>query len=113
MNKERILGVAVSDSGYNELADLISEDIENNKKSFIVAINPEKILKAKKDSELRALLERADYPIPDGIGVVIASKLKKGNIKSRVTGIECMDMLCSLSNKNGYKIFCTEQKAMF
>ena len=31
MNKERILGVAVSDSGYTDLGRLISEDIENSK----------------------------------------------------------------------------------
>ncbi len=105
MNKERILGVSVSDLSYTDLEENIASDIENDKKSFIVAINPEKILKARNDSELARLLDGADYPIADGIGVVIASRLKKGNIKSRVTGIECMDMLCKLSNKNGYKIF--------
>ena len=111
MKKERILGVAVSDLSYSDLEKSIASDIENNKKSFIVAINPEKVLKARKDKELARLLDSADYPIADGIGVVIASRLKKGNIKSRVTGIECMDMLCALSNKNGYKIFMYGAKA--
>ncbi len=111
MNKERILGVAVSDLSYNELAKNIESDIDNNKKSFIVAINPEKVLKARKDEKLAQLLDSADYPIADGIGVVIASRLKKGNIKNRVTGIECMDMICALSNKKGYKIFLYGAKA--
>ena len=105
MNKERILGVAVSDLSYQNLETAIISDIETGKKSFIVAINPEKVLKARKDEKLAKLLDSADYPIADGIGVVIASRLKKGNIKSRVTGIECMDMICNLSNKKGYKIF--------
>lgn len=105
MNKERILGVAVSDLGYADLESNISDDIRAKKKSFVVAINPEKILKARKDKELLSLLDCADYPIPDGIGVVLASRLKKGNIKNRVTGIECMDMLCALSERKGYKLF--------
>ena len=111
MEKERILGVAVSNLSYEDLEKNIAEDIENNKKSFIVAINPEKVLKARKDEALARLLDSADYPIADGIGVVIASRLKKGKIKSRVTGIECMDMICALSNREGYKIFLYGAKA--
>lgn len=105
MDNERILGVKVSPMGYTELETQICEDIENNNSRFIVAINPEKILKARKSKDLATLLENADYPIADGIGVIIASKLKKGNIKNRVTGIDCMNMLCSLSQSKGYKIF--------
>lgn len=111
MVKERILGVEVSNLSYSDLEKNIADDIKAEKKSFIVAINPEKILKARKDEALARLLDSADYPIADGIGVVIASRLKKGNIKSRVTGIECMDMLCSAANKNGYKIFMYGAKA--
>lgn len=105
LNKENILGVNVSVTSYNELKKYIEEDIKNNKKSFIVAINPEKILKAREDEKLKDLLNSADYQIPDGIGVVYASKLKKGKIKSRITGIDCMEMLCREANDKGYKIF--------
>jgi len=105
VEKERILGVAVSDLSYKDLEETVALDIENNKKSFIVAINPEKVLKARKDKQLASLLDCADYPIADGIGVVIASRLKGGKIKSRVTGIECMDTLCALANQKSYKIF--------
>ena len=81
------------------------ENIDKQKKSFLVAINPEKIMKAQEDEELRQLLNRADYQIPDGIGVILASKLKKGNIQSRVTGIDMMLTLCDVATKNGKKIF--------
>ena len=105
MNKENILGVNVTVTDYDSLKKSVEKDIKNNKKSFIVAINPEKILKARKDESLKELLNNADYQIPDGIGVVYASKLKKGKIKSRITGIDCMEMLCEESNLKGYKIF--------
>ena len=105
MNKENILGINVSTLDYKELEKNVEKDIKDNKKSFIVAINPEKILKARKDEKLKNLLNAATYQIPDGIGVIYASKLQKGKIKSRVTGIDCMEMLCNLSNKKGYKIF--------
>lgn len=105
MNKENILGVDVSPLSYEDLKKNIEKDIENNKKSFIVAINPEKILKARKDEKLKELLNNATYEIPDGIGVIYASKLRKGNIKTRITGIDSMEMLCKLSEEKKYKIF--------
>ena len=72
MNKENILGVNVTVTDYDSLKKSVEKDIKNNKKSFIVAINPEKILKARKDESLKELLNNADYQIPDGIGVVYA-----------------------------------------
>jgi len=105
LNKENILGVDVSVTTYEELKKCAEKDIKNNNKSFVVAINPEKILKARNDEKLRNLLNKATYQIPDGVGVIYASKLKKGKIKSRITGIDSMEMLCSLSNEKGYKIF--------
>lgn len=105
MNKENILGVDVSITTYEELKKCAENDIKNNNKSFIVAINPEKILKARDDEKLRNLLNKATYQIPDGIGVIYASKLRKGKIRSRITGIDSMEMLCNLSNEKGYKIF--------
>lgn len=105
MNKENILGVHVSPLSYEDLKKNIEKDIKNNKKSFIVAINPEKILKARKDEKLKELLNNATYEIPDGIGVIYASKLRKGNIKTRITGIDSMEMLCKLSEEKKYKIF--------
>ena len=105
MKKENILGIDVSVTDYEKLKKSIENDIKNNKKSFIVAINSEKILKDIDNQELKELLNTATYQIPDGYGVIVASKITKGNIKSRVTGIDCMEMLCKLSHEKQYKIF--------
>ncbi|AIM16244.1 N-acetylmannosaminyltransferase [Bacillus sp. X1(2014)] len=103
--KENFLGVDVCNYNYDELASLLIQDIEKKKKSFIVAINPEKIMKAQKDEELKKLLNSADYQIPDGIGVILASKLKGGKIKKRVTGIDMMLKLCQVAAAKGKRIF--------
>lgn len=103
--KENFLGVDVCNYDYEELASLLMQDIKSKKKSFIVAINPEKIMKAQEDESLRKLLNRADYQIPDGIGVILASKLKGGQVKSRVTGIDMMLKLCETAAVEGKRIF--------
>lgn len=75
--KETILGVQVNTENYDELIPKVFRNIEDKKKSLVVAINPEKLMKAKEDPGLKALLNRAEFQIPDGIGVIIASKLKR------------------------------------
>ncbi len=105
MNKENILGISVCAVHKTDLLAAVQSDIKQDKRRFIVAINPEKILKAKNDMALAELLNSADYQIPDGIGVVLASKIKKGCIRERMTGIECMDMICIAAAQYGYRIF--------
>ena len=103
--KENILGIDVCSDTYDELAVKLLQDIDKGRKSFIVAINPEKIMKAQEDRELKSLLNQATYQIPDGIGVILASKLKKGRIRERVTGIDMMLKLCKEATHNGKRIF--------
>lgn len=103
--KETILGVDVNTENYDELIPKLFQNIDAKKKSLIVAINPEKLMKAKDDPALKALLNRAEFQIPDGIGVIIASKIQKGNITSRVTGVDMMDRIVREAARTGKSIF--------
>ncbi|MDV6378230.1 WecB/TagA/CpsF family glycosyltransferase [Sporosarcina sp. GW1-11] len=103
--KEEVLGVSVNTENYDELIPKVFANIDEGKKSLVVAINPEKLMKAKEDPELKALLNRAEFQIPDGIGVILASKLKKGQIRSRVTGIDMMDRIVQEAAVRGKRIF--------
>ncbi|MEK4484656.1 WecB/TagA/CpsF family glycosyltransferase [Psychrobacillus sp. FSL H8-0484] len=103
--KEIILGVKVNTENYDELIKKLFQRIDNNEKSLVVAINPEKLMKAKEDQSLKDLLNRAEFQIPDGIGVILASKLNKGNIKSRVTGIDMMDRIVREAARTRKSIF--------
>ncbi|WP_394188572.1 WecB/TagA/CpsF family glycosyltransferase [Paenisporosarcina quisquiliarum] len=103
--KENILGIHVNTEGYAELLPRIFSYIENKEKAMIVAINPEKVMKASQDQELHNLLNRAEFQIPDGVGILIASKLQKGKIKQRVTGIDLMLKICEEAAAQKKSIF--------
>ncbi|SEF55399.1 N-acetylglucosaminyldiphosphoundecaprenol N-acetyl-beta-D-mannosaminyltransferase [Caloramator fervidus] len=105
MIKENYLGVDVCALNMEEVLDEVDNIILQKKPSFIVAINPEKIMKAQKDENLRNLLNSASIQIPDGVGVVIASILNGGRIRSRVTGIDLMINICERASKKGYKVY--------
>lgn len=103
--KETVLGIKVNTENYDELIEEIFGRIERKEKSLIVAINPEKIIKAKEDPALKKLLNEAEIQIPDGIGVILASKIQKGQITSRVTGVDMMMRLCAEAAKRGKAVF--------
>lgn len=103
--KETVLGIQVNTESYDELLPKVFEQIEKQQKSLIVAINPEKIIKAKEDPALKTLLNNAEFQIPDGIGVILASKIQKGQITSRVTGVDMMLRLCEEAAQRKKPIF--------
>ncbi|MBM7609058.1 N-acetylglucosaminyldiphosphoundecaprenol N-acetyl-beta-D-mannosaminyltransferase [Lysinibacillus composti] len=103
--KEKVLGIQVNTENYDELIPKVFERIETKEKSLIVAINPEKIIKAKEDPALKKLLNEAEFQIPDGIGVILASKIQKGQITSRVTGVDMMLRLCQEAAQRKKPIF--------
>lgn len=105
MRKETYLGIDVGDFSYSELETKVLEDIKNKRKSFIVAINPEKVLEAQKNERLTSLLNQATYQIPDGVGILLASRLKRGKIRERITGIDTFLRLCQMATIHEKTIF--------
>lgn len=105
MKEEQYLGIHVSPLSYDEILQSIKERIRKNQKSTIIAVNPEKIIKAQTDGQLRDLINSSTYKIPDGVGVLLASKLKGGSIRSRVTGVDMMDRLVQMASKEEFKVF--------
>lgn len=103
--KEKILGVNVSVTSYDQLENDIINDINTNEKAFIVAINPEKLLMARNNPDFKTLLNSATYHIPDGSGILVISKLRKGKIHSRVTGVDLMMRICKTAEKNNKSVF--------
>lgn len=105
MNKEQYLGVNVSTLTYDEVIEDLKKRMDARKKSTIIAVNPEKFIAAGKNELVKDLINSSTYQIPDGIGVIIASKLKGGTITSRVTGIDMMERLLEFAAVENHSIF--------
>jgi N-acetylglucosaminyldiphosphoundecaprenol N-acetyl-beta-D-mannosaminyltransferase len=90
--------------------DLYNQYLKEEKKAFIVTANPEIVMHARTDTDYLYTLSKADYIIPDGIGVVIASRLKKQPLIERVPGFELMEELLALSNEHPIKVYIVGAK---
>lgn len=71
----------------------------------VLAVNPEKVIKARQDSDLKRALSEAGILIPDGIGVVLAARILHGVKFSRVAGADLCPELCGLAAEEGWGVF--------
>lgn len=83
-----ILGVPINNVTHNEAVELVCSYLNGNDKRMIFTPNPEFVMAARKDKEFMDILNKGDLLVPDGIGVVIASKLLGAPLKERVAGYD-------------------------
>ena len=76
-----------------------------NKKTYVVTANAEIAMYAKENISYFNIITKADYIVPDGIGVVKGAKILKKEIKERVPGIELMVDLLKIANKFNQKVY--------
>ena len=107
MNDRRIniLEVHVDNYESQELISQLESGFGRNSTQTIFSINPEKIIRTRKDPGLFSALKEADYLIPDGIGVVLGIRLLHGTKINRITGIDLMNLLLQTAHKREYRVF--------
>ncbi|MBU0629851.1 MAG: WecB/TagA/CpsF family glycosyltransferase [Candidatus Margulisbacteria bacterium] len=98
-------GIKVDNVTLAEAVARVESLIAAGKPSLVVTPNPEMIVAAQEDVELRALINGADLRVPDGISMVVVKKILGDPLKERVSGIDLMQQLLMVSASKGYKVF--------
>lgn len=95
MSVVNILGIPINNLNINEATSLSLIFMEENYSlpKIIFTPNPEFILNALQDDEFMKILNSSDLNIPDGIGVIIASKILNSPLKQRVAGYDLVQNL--------------------
>lgn len=100
-----ILGVAFDNVTMEEALDRADELIAAGGPHLVVTPNAEIVQMAKGDGEFSGLIAGADLVIPDGVGVIYASKILGRPLKGRVPGVDFAAGLMERMAKNGRKLF--------
>ncbi len=103
--KESYLGIDVSALSYEGIIEDLGNRIESGKQSTIIAVNPEKVMAAQRDPQVKELINASTYQIADGVGILLAAKLKGGQITSRVTGVDMMSALLRFASEDGLPVY--------
>lgn len=71
----------------------------------IATVNPEFVMTAQKDSEFRQVLKESDLCLPDGIGLVLASRWLGRPLPERVPGSELVYHLAEMAAEERWRLF--------
>ncbi len=105
MNKLSIMGVRIDNKSMNEVMDAVKKKLADNKQYVIYTPNTEFVMMCQKDDEFLELINRSDINIPDGVGLIYASKIKKHPLKEKVAGYDLSVNLLKLADEQGLKLF--------
>ncbi len=104
MERVDILGIPVDKITEKESLERIIDFINEKKFHLIVTINSENATKALENKIFLDVIKNADLVIPDGIGIIFASKILGDKLPERIPGIDLSYKLLEISNEKGYKI---------
>lgn len=110
MERIEITGLPFLSTTVEGAADYAMEFIRSGKGGVIVTPNAEIAKLAMEDKEFCQLLCAADMVVPDGAGVVLASKILKKPLAGKVAGIELGMALMPRLAAEGKKLFLLGSK---
>lgn len=87
---QKILGYMVQFDTQEDCIDAISVNLDagNRNCAWLACLNPHSYAVAREDADFKKALHAADWLIPDGIGVVIASHILRRPLRERITGFD-------------------------
>lgn len=100
-----IFGVKIYNTTLQEATLQLEEYLKGEKLKAIYTPNTEIVMVAKDDESLKDLINRGDLIVPDGIGLIYASRIKKKPLQERVTGFDLSINLLKIANENSYSIY--------
>lgn len=101
----KILGVKINNIDMDETMAKIDGYFASDELNYIYTPNPEIVMRAGRDEEFKKIINSASLNLCDGIGLIIASKLKKKPLKLRVTGYDTSIKILELMNEKHLSLF--------
>lgn len=99
---EAVLGYDITTKSCGDcVAEIMSWLDGNEHGRYLACANPHSLEVARGDELFQKALKTADMLVPDGIGIVLASRISGGGIRQRVTGSDIFHEVNAALNKRG------------
>lgn len=113
-----LLNIKITSDSKDSILKYILEALEkSDKKPFhekirlkIFTPNPEILMYARSHPEFKRLLNEADINLPDGVGLLLASKLLGLSLKTRITGVDLMECICKVLSEENIRRIQNDKK---
>lgn len=108
-NKERVVTIMdipfINCTQSYFLHHKIVPKLEKKEKCFIVTANPEIVMETERNPAYKKIVQSADYVVADGVGILLAAKIKKDPIEERIAGFDLMNEMLQVANKEAARCF--------
>lgn len=105
MDKVIICGIDIDNITMKDTIKKVEGYLKEDIPRRIYTPNTEIVMEAKDSKDLRDILNQGDLIIPDGIGLIYGSKLRKKPLKERVTGFDLSIEILKIANENNYSLY--------
>jgi N-acetylglucosaminyldiphosphoundecaprenol N-acetyl-beta-D-mannosaminyltransferase len=100
-----VLGVRVSVADMPLLLGLMSEAVASRRQLTITFANPNYVMAAQKDEQLRELMNAFDVNLADGWGVVLAARVFGKPLPTRMANDDITDGIFGLPAEKGWRVY--------
>ena len=104
-DKIKIFNTVVDPVSEKESREILSGFLDEGGFHWIFTPNTEIVMDLRDDAEKAAVMNEADLVVPDGIGLVIGSKMGGHPLEERVTGYDLSIYLLELAKEKNERIF--------
>ena len=105
MDSIRVLGVRVDAVDTEQTLQRIEELLRAGGHHLVATVNPEFVMRARRDPAFNQVLETAGLCLPDGWGVTWAARRQGRPLPERVTGVDLIPELAGRAAARGWRLF--------
>jgi len=96
-----VLGCRVDAVGPDEAVTTIAALAAAPAPAIVVTLGVEMVMEARRNVRFRALVNRSALSLCDTVGILLASRLRRGPLRERVTGVDLIGPLAARSARSG------------
>ena len=97
--KKEVLGIKIDDIDIDQAIEMVKGWLSKSGKHYVVTTNPETIVMAQKESQLKNIINNASLSIPDGVGLRLTT-----DVVCYTPGMDLMEELIKQSSDYGFTV---------
>jgi N-acetylglucosaminyldiphosphoundecaprenol N-acetyl-beta-D-mannosaminyltransferase len=105
VRQARVLGVRVDCLDMASSLERIEAMVDAGGPHLVVTVNPEFVMRTRRDPDFARVLESADLCLPDGTGVVWAARRQGCSLSGPVAGVDLVPEVAAMCARRGFRMF--------
>lgn len=104
-NDVELFGIRMTSLDFEGVCARIEDHIVTRRPGFIVTPNVNHVCTCERNAQFRAAYRKAFLALPDGMPIIVASRLLGKPLRQKLSGSDMVPALCALAAHRGFSVF--------